>query len=841
MGMEKGAANIFLRTWNRLVEPHKSITGFEDQSGAKLFASLMIIHVLVVVAALTGINVVTVHYQDHHICLDRDTWIVAAGAGLIIASYLVLKAGYYYPAVIFYIAITAIVPLTGPFSGDPNADIGLLTIALTPTLLASYIFRLRWVTAILIFMLAAMTWQLTHTPLPPRIVGTGFSIMLSIMVCSGLTVVFRHRYRVLEKSRMERIRENELALQRTTERLRVLLGNSMDILMGIDRNSIVIFIGGAFESTTGYSVDRSLGHPIYDLIHREDLDRVMDEIEGLKAFPGKSIRSEWRQIHDKGQVQWFEALLTNRLGQPGLDNIVINLREVTERRAAEELLHQSELKYRNLFETVSDGIFIADDLGNILEVNKGACRMLGYSHAELLARNLRDIASNQDMLENLKKDLLAGNMGPHEVENTRKDGTVIPVDLSVSTIIYEGRFAFLGVARDISERNKAQAERKSLEDRIQQSARMETVGRLAGGVAHDFNNLLTIILGHAEILDGELGETHPQNGRLKDIRAAGKNAAILVQQLLAFSRKETLAPRILNLNEQISSVTRILKGLIGENITVEFRPDPGIDSVRIDPGVVERTIINLAVNARDAMPDGGTLSITTKPGETGANQGASREKYVKITVTDTGSGMTEETKSHIFEPFFTTKPRSHGTGLGLATVYGAITQADGFIDVESAPGKGTTFTVYLPAVKEKPESRNRAPNSGSLPRGSETILYAEDEDAVRDFTSRMIESFGYTVLAAASGNIALEIAENHAGPIHLFFTDTIMPGMNGRQTAEKIVQAHPETRVLFTSGYSADILSLSGVVDEGIDFLPKPYSRQDLANRIRAKLDAKTA
>ena len=266
--MKKGAENFFLRAWNRLVEPHKSITGLEDYSGAKLFASLMIIHVLVVIAALTGINIVTVSYQDHHIWQDRDTWIVAGGAALIIISFLILKTGHYLPSVLFYIAITAIVPLTGPFSGDPNADIGLLTIALTPTLLASYIFPLRWVTSILVFMLVAMTWQLTHTPLPPRIVGTGFSIMLSVMVCSGLTIVFRHRYRVLEKARMERIHENELALQRTTERLRVLLGNSLDILMGIDRNSIIIFIGGAFEPTTGFSVDTSLGHPIYELIHR---------------------------------------------------------------------------------------------------------------------------------------------------------------------------------------------------------------------------------------------------------------------------------------------------------------------------------------------------------------------------------------------------------------------------------------------------------------------------------------------------------------------------------------------------------------------------------------------
>lgn len=389
--MEPGKRGILIRTainstslitgfWNGLVEPHPDIKGIEDRSGAKLFASLMIIHVIVVVFALIAIDYVTKHYQDHRIWLDWDTWVVIGGAALIFVSYGILRTGRYMPAILMYIAITAMVPLTGPFIGDPNADIGLLTIAFAPPLLASYVFSLRWVTAILFLMIAAATWQLTHTPLPPRIIGTGFAILLGVIVCSGLIIVFRHRYRVLEKARTERINENELALERTTERLRVLLSNSMDILMGIDRNAISIFIGGAFENTTGYSVNDRLGHPIYDLIHKEDVDNIRQQIEELSGNPAKSIRMEWRQMHSNGNIIWIEALATNRLGHPGLDNIVINLRDVTERRNAEESMRHSEIKYRNLFETVSDGIFITDDTGRILEVNKGACRLWCYLH-----------------------------------------------------------------------------------------------------------------------------------------------------------------------------------------------------------------------------------------------------------------------------------------------------------------------------------------------------------------------------------------------------------------------------------------------------------------------------
>ena len=833
-----------VRLWRSLVEPHRGIKGDEDRQGARLFANLMLINIILVVVLLVVVNYFTTRYFGRGVWQDEDTWVVVAGWFVVASSFVILRLGKYRPAIALYIISTAAVPLTSPFMDDPHVEIGLLTLIFIPILLSAFVFRVRWVTAILLGLPAIAGWRIANSSLPLKSKGTAFNIIVCVLIAGALTIAFRLRFRSLEKARLDRIREGDAALQRTTERLRVLLSNSMDILMGIDRDAIVSFIGGALESTTGYKVEDRLGHPIYDLIHREDLERVRAEISAVKQVPGKSVRMEWRQMHRDGHVQWYEALATNRLGHPGLDNIIINLREVTDRRNAEEFMRLSEAKYRNLFETVLDGIFISDDTGRILEVNNGACRMLGYTREELTVRNLSDITPKPETLDFLRKELMAGRMGPHEVDNVRKDGAVIPVDLMVSAIIYEGRYAFLGLAHDITERKKVQAEKRRLESQVEQATRMETVGRLAGGIAHDFNNLLTIILGHAELLESELEKGHPGVSRVNVIRGAGKNASLLVQHLLAFSRKEILAPRVLNLNEQITSVLRMSSGLVTETIKVEFIPDPGLASVRMDPGVIERTIINLALNARDAMPNGGKLTIRTANATVGLQNppgtpDLSPGRYAVITVSDTGTGMPESVKAHIFEPFFSTKPRSNNTGLGLATVYGAIAQAEGHIQVESEVGRGTVFTIYIPSVQDPADEHRKPAQAPALPRGTETILYAEDEDGVREFTSHMIEGFGYRVLSAPTGNIALEMAERHSGPIHLYFTDTIMPGLNGRQTADRLSAIHPETRVLFTSGYSADILSMSGVVDDGIDFIPKPYSRIDLAKRIRAILDAR--
>ena len=833
-----------LQSWDRLIAAHPSITGEEDRNGARLFAAIIIVHISAVIFFINLIALAYLHYAHRSIWSDRDGLVVMAGVFVIAFAFILLKRGWYRTAVGLYVAISAVVPLASPFVDDPNAEIGLLATGIITPLLASFVYPVRRVNAIILAMALVASWRLLHSGLPPRTIGTGFTILISILVCGLLIVAFRLRFRALEKSRIEKLNESEQALRRTTERLRVLLGNSMDILIGIDRHFIISFIGGAFEESTGFLVQDKLGKPVFELIVAEDCPLVREALESLASRLGQSKRMEWRQLNRNGSIQWYEALLTNRLGQPGLDNIIINLRDITERLEAAKSMQRSEAKYHDLFETVSDGIFITDDQGRILEVNKGACNLLGYSSAELRGKNLEEITPYPDSVARLREEILAGKMGPHEVENIRKDGTIIPVDLSVSTIVYEGRYAFMGLARDISERKRAQAEKKKLETQVEQAARMETIGRLAGGVAHDFNNLLTVILGHTEVIEGELGVNSPHLAGIGVVRGAAKSASLLVQHLLAFSRKETLSPRLLDLNTQITSILRISGGLIGEKVEVDFRPEPGPAIIRVDPTVIERIILNLAINARDAMPEGGKLEISSKPvviGPADARefQDTAPGRYILLTVSDTGTGMTEEVKGHIFEPFFSTKPRTQNTGLGLATVYGAIQQAGGFIRVDSTVGHGTTFTILFPEAQDTPDRPEKPALAQTPPRGSETILYAEDEEGVREFTSIMLEHLGYTVVSAASGNAALELAEKHPGPIDLLLTDTIMPGLNGRQTADKLGLTHPETLVLFTSGYSADVLSSTGVVDEGINFIPKPYSRMNLAKRIRAILDDK--
>jgi nitrogen-specific signal transduction histidine kinase/CheY-like chemotaxis protein len=400
----------------------------------------------------------------------------------------------------------------------------------------------------------------------------------------------------------------------------------------------------------------------------------------------------------------------------------------------------------------------------------------------------------------------------------------------------------MGVARDITERRRAEADRRRLEDQLQHAVKMESIGRLAGGVAHDFNNLLTVILGNVEIASHRLPRDESVQDALGEVRAAAMSAAGLTRQLLAFSRRQIVEPRLVDLNALIARMHKMLVRLIGEDIELRTLPGPGLATVKIDPGLAEQVLVNLAVNARDAMPRGGVLVIETSAvmldeecqrSHPLAEPGA----YVRLAISDTGCGMSDEVKRHLFEPFFTTKPRGEGTGLGLATTYGAIRQSNGHIEVYSEVGKGTTFKIYLPARSEAPESLTPPLESRSVTGGSETILVVEDDERVRNIATQALRNAGYHVLVAGNGEAALAIAGESSEPIQLLVTDVVMPGLNGRQLAERLVQAHPETRTLFTSGYTENIIAHHGVLDRGIEFLSKPYTLQALTRRVREILD----
>ncbi|HJX52036.1 MAG TPA: PAS domain S-box protein, partial [Polyangia bacterium] len=512
--------------------------------------------------------------------------------------------------------------------------------------------------------------------------------------------------------------------------------------------------------------------------------------------------------------------------------------------ASEHAARRSERHYRTLFETVTDGIFLVSRDEKVVEVNRAACRQLGYTREELLGMPLSQIVPREalDHLAEVQREVVSKGFVRVDASHRRKDGTIYPVELTVSMTEVDGAPAFMAVTRDVTERRRAEEDRRRLEDQLQHAVKMESIGRLAGGVAHDFNNLLTAILGNVEIANHRLRRNEGIQDLLGEVREAAMSAAGLTRQLLAFSRRQIVEPRLVDLNELIAHMHKMLVRLIGEDIELRTLPGQGLATVRVDPGLVEQVLMNLAVNARDAMAGGGVMIVETAAVTLDEEYKRSHPlvepgPYVRLAVSDTGCGMSDEVKRHVFEPFFTTKPRGEGTGLGLATIYGAIRQSNGHVEVYSEVGKGTTFKIYLPAESGAPEALTPTPDPRPVTGGSETILVVEDDDRVRSIVTRVLRDAGYHVLVASSGEAALALAGTDGEPIHLLVTDVVMPGMNGRQLADRLAQSHPETRTLFSSGYTENIIAHHGVLERGIEFLSKPYTIDVLTRRVREVLD----
>jgi nitrogen-specific signal transduction histidine kinase/CheY-like chemotaxis protein len=394
---------------------------------------------------------------------------------------------------------------------------------------------------------------------------------------------------------------------------------------------------------------------------------------------------------------------------------------------------------------------------------------------------------------------------------------------------------------DNSERKRSAEERAKLEAQLQQAQKMESIGRLAGGVAHDFNNMLGVILGHTELALEQVNRTHPLHADLTEIQQAAKRSADLTRQLLAFARRQTIVPRVLDLNETVGGMLTLLRRLIGENIELRWRPGADLWSVELDPSQIDQILTNLCVNAKDAITEFGTIIVETSnrtidaTGSAG-HEGAVPGDYVQLTVRDDGCGMDEETLGHIFEPFFTTKGVGEGTGLGLATVYGAVRQNHGFAEVTSAPEKGTTFTVFLPRHEGKTELGPIEGEAMPDSRGRETVLLVEDEAAILRLTERMLRRQGYIVLAASTPREAIRLAGDRLGQIDLLLTDVVMPEMNGRDLAKTLLSSYPGLKCVYTSGYTADVIARDGVLDAGALFLQKPFSMKDLAAKVREAL-----
>lgn len=524
-----------------------------------------------------------------------------------------------------------------------------------------------------------------------------------------------------------------------------------------------------------------------------------------------------------------------------LEEIVRRNEELTRELLESRLIDEAHQLRMKAFDAFLQGVTITDPTqaqNPVVYVNEGFTRLTGYDRDEAIGRNCRFLQgkdTSPETLATIREAVREGRPCFVEIVNYRKDGTPFWNALSIAPIFEDGRLThFVGVQTDITAF-------KQMELQLRQSQKMEAIGHLAGGVAHDFNNLLTVINGCCDLLRSTTSLNDDSAPLVDEIHKAGERAATLTRQLLAFSRKTVLQSRVLNLNSLVSDFQKLLGRLIGEDVIIEtaLRSEPAM--VRVDPGQLEQVLMNLVVNARDAMPHGGTIVIATRDVYLDEDYVRNHSDvtcghYVLLTVTDTGSGMDKTTLARVFEPFFTTKPVGKGTGLGLAMVYGIVKASGGHASVDSEPGRGTSFHLYFPAVNE-PEVAALPPSRLNNPVGTETVLLVEDEDGVRNLARQALEARGYRVLEASDGESAIQICKEHHGVIDLLLSDVVMPRMSGRELREHLASTHPDTRVIFTSGYTDDAIVRHGVLQAESDFLQKPFTIHALLRKVREVLD----
>ena len=518
-----------------------------------------------------------------------------------------------------------------------------------------------------------------------------------------------------------------------------------------------------------------------------------------------------------------------------------------ERLRVEESLQLSERSYRSQFaNNTSVMLLIASEDGSLLDANAAAERFYGYTRAQLLGMGITDLNTMPaEEVGGVLASVPAATGGTFEFQHRLADGSIRQVEASVSRIQLGERVAIHAIVHDITARRRAEEDKCALESQLQQAQRMESVGQLAGGVAHDFNNMLAVILATADMAMEGMDTSLPIHADLAEIRTAASRSADLTRQLLAFARKQTIAPTVLDLDTAVVDLLKMLRRLIGENVALEHRPATGLWPVLVDPSQVDQLLTNLCVNARDAIPGVGKVVIETRNctfdvAYCAAHPGHLAGDYVRLSVTDNGQGMDPETRARVFEPFFTTKPQGEGTGLGLATVYGVVAQNHGFLTVDTEVGKGSTFSIFLPrnAGAVEPAPRVTGEQAASrAPEARETILLVDDEPAVLSAARRILQKAGYAVLAAVSPTEALQFAREHIGKIHLLVTDVIMPEMSGRDLADRVRSLRPDIARLFISGYTAEVVAHDDWLNPGVNFLPKPFSSQDLAACVRGALD----
>jgi two-component system cell cycle sensor histidine kinase/response regulator CckA len=650
----------------------------------------------------------------------------------------------------------------------------------------------------------------------------------------GLTEYFEGFVRdITERKRAEaELRESE-------ERYRDLVENSLELITTQDMDGQILSANRAAAKVLGYEGENYAGKTNLRQILAPEVRDLLDEY--LARIRRDGVASGLMLVQTKtGEKRIWEYYNTVRTEGVGTPIVRSMARDITERKRAESALRESEERYRDLVENAHDIIFSHDLKGNYTSVNRAAEQITGYTREECLRLNITDTIAPEHVSktrEMMAKKLAGEKVTAYEVDLLAKDGKRIAVEVNTKLVLQDGvPVGVQGIARDVTER-------KHLEDQLRQSQKLEGIGQLAGGIAHDFNNLLTAINGYSSLALQRIEGNASVKTYLEEIKKAGDRAANLTRQLLAFGRKQILQPLPLSLNDIVTDMSKMLQRLIGEDIQLSAKLTTDLKRVKADPGQIEQVLVNLIVNARDAMPQGGKLTIETANTEldreyASTHVGVHPGAYVVLAVSDTGTGMDEHVRQQIFEPFFTTKEKGKGTGLGLSTVYGIVKQSGGNIWVYSEPNHGTTFKVYLPALASTPKSSEVKAVESPIPGGSETVLLVEDEEVVRGLARQILEEAGYRVLVAPQGEEAIRLCIEHAKEIHLLLTDVVMPGAGGKEVADRLASLRPGIKVLFMSGYTDEAIVHHGVLDPNVKFIQKPFSPAALARKVREVLDS---
>jgi PAS domain S-box-containing protein len=624
--------------------------------------------------------------------------------------------------------------------------------------------------------------------------------------------------------------------------------NSSDGILFVDGSGIILERSPSYQLINGYTDEERVGRSGFDMVHPDDLPVVRKTWAEVLREPETLHRLDYRIRHKDGTWKWIETSARNLLANPNVHAVVISSKDINERIQTHQALEQMESNLTALLESTDDLIWSVDTASRILTYNRAYAEHVRKNHGvEVHPGDIqfeRLSASTVDTWREFYRRAL--EEGPYRMEFDIAGGRT--VEFFLNPIMSGGERVGVSVfGKDITGRKQAEAQRERMWTHLAQAEKMESIGRMAGGVAHDFNNLLTVINGHSQLALSRLKAGDPIRGQLAEIHRAGDRAAGLTRQLLAFSRKQVMQPRALDLNLVVEEMQPMLRRLVGEDVEVLLALSAERPTLHADPHQLEQVVMNLAVNARDAMPDGGRLLIETAlvdrdeshaPVSSAVNAEMPRAgRYAMLSVSDTGVGMDQATLQRIYEPFFTTKEAGQGTGLGLSMVQGVVAQSGGYINVSSEPGCGATFRIYLPAVAGVTVESEKAEVSPIL-KGTETVLVVEDQAEVCDYATAVLGEYGYRVIQAANASEALQVCEREQAKIHLLLTDVVMPRTSGRELVARLATTRPGMKTLFMSGYTDDVIAHHGVLDEGTHFIQKPFSPEELAGKVRAVLGA---